>query len=152
MPGVESISLIPYLFLQLLILFQLFIADEGKLCPKRDDLETLGVTDIDSKHRDPQMCTLYAPDIYTNLHAKEVCITFIFDNCYTISSILKLLPEFFFKYCHFLDTSCCNTIYSHCYYLLSNISRQDQWPFSFPFICKTKRVLLSVKGIESFLY
>nr|GLL16829.1 cyclin-A2-2-like [Ipomoea trifida] len=46
--------------------------DEGKLCPKRDDLETLGVTDIDSKHRDPQMCTLYAPDIYTNLHAKEL--------------------------------------------------------------------------------
>ncbi|XP_019189830.1 PREDICTED: cyclin-A2-2-like [Ipomoea nil] len=46
--------------------------DEGKLCPKRDELESLGVTDIDSKHSDPQMCTLYAPDIYTNLHAKEL--------------------------------------------------------------------------------
>ncbi|CAA2997871.1 cyclin-A2-2-like isoform X1 [Olea europaea subsp. europaea] len=31
-----------------------------------------GITDIDSKHKDPLMCSLYAPDIYRNLHATEL--------------------------------------------------------------------------------
>ncbi|XP_031102495.1 cyclin-A2-1-like [Ipomoea triloba] len=48
--------------------------DEHKLC-KKEGLDSLGISlisDIDSKHRDPQMCSLYAPDIYTNLHAMEL--------------------------------------------------------------------------------
>lgn len=47
-------------------------SDDGKHFPKTNDLASLGITDIDSKHRDPQMCTLYASDIYENLHAKEL--------------------------------------------------------------------------------
>lgn len=30
-------------------------------------------TDIDSDHKDPQLCSHYAPDIYNNLRVAEVC-------------------------------------------------------------------------------
>ncbi|CAH9127294.1 unnamed protein product [Cuscuta epithymum] len=46
--------------------------DDGKICPKINDLASLGITDIDTNHMDPQMCTLYAADIYANLHANEL--------------------------------------------------------------------------------
>ncbi|CAH9076842.1 unnamed protein product [Cuscuta europaea] len=46
--------------------------DDGKMCPKINDLASLGITDIDTNHMDPQMCTLYAADIYANLHANEL--------------------------------------------------------------------------------
>ena len=29
--------------------------------------------DIDSDHKDPQLCSLYAADIYNNLRVAEVC-------------------------------------------------------------------------------
>ncbi|KAG6409637.1 hypothetical protein SASPL_127678 [Salvia splendens] len=46
--------------------------DEGALCIKEESLEERGVIDIDSRHRDPQMCSLYAADIYTSLFARQV--------------------------------------------------------------------------------
>ncbi|XP_057799552.1 cyclin-A2-1-like [Salvia miltiorrhiza] len=46
--------------------------DEVVLCMKQENLEDRGVIDIDSKHRDPQMCSLYAADIYTSLFARQV--------------------------------------------------------------------------------
>lgn len=32
------------------------------------------ITDIDSDHRDPQLCTIYAREIYSNLRVAEVCL------------------------------------------------------------------------------
>ncbi|KAL1552461.1 cyclin-A2-2-like [Salvia divinorum] len=46
--------------------------DEGAICMKEESLEGRGVIDIDSRHRDPQMCSLYAADIYTSLFARQV--------------------------------------------------------------------------------
>ncbi|RAL52944.1 hypothetical protein DM860_007712 [Cuscuta australis] len=46
--------------------------DENKGFCKTEALDSLGILDIDSKHRDPQMCSVYAPDIYTHLHAMEL--------------------------------------------------------------------------------
>lgn len=31
------------------------------------------IVDIDAGHKDPQLCSLYAPDIYNNLRVAEVC-------------------------------------------------------------------------------
>ena len=31
------------------------------------------ITDIDADHKDPQLCGVYAPDIYSNLRVAEVC-------------------------------------------------------------------------------
>ncbi|XP_016463394.1 cyclin-A2-2-like [Nicotiana tabacum] len=45
--------------------------DESKVCRKQEGFANLGVADIDSRHKDPLMCSLYAPDIYNNLHAIE---------------------------------------------------------------------------------
>lgn len=39
---------------------------------KKQTLEELGITDIDSKHKDPLMCGAYAPYIYRNMNAMEV--------------------------------------------------------------------------------
>ncbi|KAK4420035.1 Cyclin-A2-1 [Sesamum alatum] len=47
-------------------------AVDGKLCVKQENLDDGGITDIDSKHKDPQMCSLYAADIYSNLYARQV--------------------------------------------------------------------------------
>lgn len=57
-----------------LILFLFHRADETKVCQKQEGSDSLGIADIDSKHKDPLMCSLYAPDIYSNLHAMEVCM------------------------------------------------------------------------------
>ncbi|XP_060216325.1 cyclin-A2-2 [Lycium barbarum] len=46
--------------------------DESKGCQKQEGSDALGIADIDSKHKDPLMCSLYAPDIYSNLHAMEL--------------------------------------------------------------------------------
>ncbi|XP_009798808.1 cyclin-A2-2-like [Nicotiana tabacum] len=46
--------------------------DETKVCQKQEGSDSLGIADIDSKHKDPLMCSLYAPDIYSNLHAMEL--------------------------------------------------------------------------------
>ncbi|KAA8540443.1 hypothetical protein F0562_024638 [Nyssa sinensis] len=48
---------------------------------KKEDVDLYGTlmiatvpdfTDIDSDHKDPQLCCLYAPDIYSNLHVAEL--------------------------------------------------------------------------------
>jgi len=31
------------------------------------------ITDIDADHKDPQLCSVYAPEIYSNLRVAEVC-------------------------------------------------------------------------------
>lgn len=46
--------------------------DQSKVCQKQEGSDALGIADIDSKHKDPLMCSLYAPDIYSNLHAMEL--------------------------------------------------------------------------------
>lgn len=58
-------------------------------------LESLQIADVDSNHKDPLMCSLYAPDIYSNLHVMEVCIAsdlpLLFNTsscCYLITSSL----------------------------------------------------------------
>lgn len=58
--------------MKLLSFFLLHHADESKVCRKQEGFANLGVADIDSRHKDPLMCSLYAPDIYNNLHAIEV--------------------------------------------------------------------------------
>ncbi|KAL2517628.1 Cyclin-A2-2 [Abeliophyllum distichum] len=45
---------------------------ESTRCNKQENLDNAGIMDIDSKHKDPQMCSLYAPDIYRNFHATEL--------------------------------------------------------------------------------
>ncbi|GAA0151064.1 kinase activator [Lithospermum erythrorhizon] len=45
---------------------------EAKLSQKQEELDGLDIIDIDSKHKDPQMCSLYAPDIYQHLKAMEL--------------------------------------------------------------------------------
>ncbi|KAK6116873.1 hypothetical protein DH2020_049403 [Rehmannia glutinosa] len=45
---------------------------ESKVCKKEENLDVRGVIDIDSKHEDPQMCCLYADDIYYNLYATQL--------------------------------------------------------------------------------
>ncbi|KAL6533879.1 hypothetical protein OROHE_013712 [Orobanche hederae] len=44
----------------------------GKHFMKQESLEDWGITDIDSKHKDPQMCSLYAADIYSAFFARQV--------------------------------------------------------------------------------
>lgn len=41
-------------------------------CLTLENLGDRGITDIDSKHDDPLMCSLYAADIYSNLYTKQV--------------------------------------------------------------------------------
>ncbi|KAL3819055.1 hypothetical protein ACJIZ3_004960 [Penstemon smallii] len=45
--------------------------DHG-LCKKEESLEDRGIINIDSKHQDPQMCSIYADDIYTILFASQL--------------------------------------------------------------------------------
>ncbi|KAL3650868.1 hypothetical protein CASFOL_007271 [Castilleja foliolosa] len=37
-----------------------------------ESLDDFGITDIDTKHKDPLMCSLYAADIYSALYARQV--------------------------------------------------------------------------------
>ncbi|CAK9136577.1 unnamed protein product [Ilex paraguariensis] len=46
--------------------------EEGNLCCKSEALHSLGIADIDSNHKDPQMCSMYAPDIYNNIRVLEL--------------------------------------------------------------------------------
>ncbi|XP_073131281.1 cyclin-A2-2 [Henckelia pumila] len=47
-------------------------AEDVKLCNKQENLPDRGIIDIDSKHKDPQMCSIYVVDIYNSLHAAEL--------------------------------------------------------------------------------
>ncbi|KAI3454048.1 hypothetical protein Pfo_010711 [Paulownia fortunei] len=51
---------------------QIPLQEDGKLCKKEENLDVRGIIDIDSKHEDPQMCSLYAADIYYNLYATQL--------------------------------------------------------------------------------
>ncbi|CAA3014264.1 cyclin-A2-1-like [Olea europaea var. sylvestris] len=44
---------------------------ESRFWSKQENMDNVGIMDIDSKHKDPLMCSMYAPDIYRNLHATE---------------------------------------------------------------------------------
>ena len=65
-------------FLEGAYLFLFHHADESKVCLKQEGSNSLSIADIDSKHKDPLMCSLYAPDIYNNLQAMEVSMTSAF--------------------------------------------------------------------------
>ena len=56
--------------------FQLFHAEKIEPCLKHEGSDDQGITDIDAKHKDPLMCSLYAPDIYRIMTAMEVCLMF----------------------------------------------------------------------------
>ncbi|PSS01164.1 Cyclin-A2-2 like [Actinidia chinensis var. chinensis] len=45
--------------------------EEGKSFEKLEASNDLQIPDIDSNHKDPLMCSLYAPDIYGNFHVME---------------------------------------------------------------------------------
>ncbi|KAH7839262.1 hypothetical protein Vadar_001909 [Vaccinium darrowii] len=44
----------------------------GKSCEKLEASSSPLITDVDSNHKDPLMCSLYAPDIYSKLRVMEV--------------------------------------------------------------------------------
>ncbi|KAL3498333.1 hypothetical protein ACH5RR_041065 [Cinchona calisaya] len=46
--------------------------EKNKPCQKQDGSNDQGITDIDAKHKDPLMCSLYAPDIYRIMSAMEL--------------------------------------------------------------------------------
>lgn len=51
----------------------LVAAEKGSLHEISTISEKPHVTDIDSDKKDPLLCSLYAPDIYSNLRVTEVC-------------------------------------------------------------------------------
>jgi hypothetical protein len=55
----------------------------------------LDIIDIDADLKEPQLCSIYAPDIYSNLRVAEVCITDTFLSFEQYS----VLP---FNHCHLL--------------------------------------------------
>ncbi|GER29543.1 cyclin [Striga asiatica] len=46
--------------------------EDVKLCMENESLEASGITDIDSKHKDPQMCSHYAADIYSATRIRQI--------------------------------------------------------------------------------
>lgn len=46
---------------------------EDMICEKSVVSKDDDVVDIDSNLKDPQACSLYAPDIYDNIRIAEVC-------------------------------------------------------------------------------
>ncbi|KAL8521954.1 hypothetical protein ACS0TY_012199 [Phlomoides rotata] len=48
-----------------------FNRDDNKLYMKQEKPEAEGIFNIDTRHDDPLMCTLYAADIYSSLYAKQ---------------------------------------------------------------------------------
>ncbi|KZV28002.1 hypothetical protein F511_35230 [Dorcoceras hygrometricum] len=47
-------------------------AEDVKLCNKQENLLDRGIIDIDSKLKDPRMCSVYIVDIYNRLHTAEL--------------------------------------------------------------------------------
>ncbi|KAL0297301.1 UNVERIFIED_CONTAM: Cyclin-A2-1 [Sesamum radiatum] len=65
----------PMVFTPQDILNKMFLpdhAEDEKHCKKEENLDGRGVIDIDSKHKDPQMCSLYAADIYSNQYVTQL--------------------------------------------------------------------------------
>ncbi|CAA0810615.1 Unknown protein [Striga hermonthica] len=46
--------------------------EDAMLCMEKESLEDSGITDIDSKHKDPQMCSHYAADIYSAMYIRQI--------------------------------------------------------------------------------
>ncbi|KAL0447484.1 UNVERIFIED_CONTAM: Cyclin-A2-2 [Sesamum latifolium] len=72
------------------------IKEDEKHCKKEENLDGRGIIDIDSKHEDPQMCSLYAADIYSNLYVTQVSDEYrlVPDTLYlTVNLIDRFLSE-----------------------------------------------------------
>lgn len=54
--------------------FCFFYAEKDNLFKAQGSPNGPCIADIDSDHKDPQMCSLYASDIYDNFLCREVCI------------------------------------------------------------------------------
>ncbi|GMH11874.1 hypothetical protein Nepgr_013715 [Nepenthes gracilis] len=52
--------------------FGSLLKKDHKLCEKSGTSNDPGIVDIDSNFKDPQMCSLYAPDIYNNIRVTEL--------------------------------------------------------------------------------
>ena len=72
-------------------------ADKVGLCGKLMISTNPDITEIDSDHKDSQLCSLYAPDIYSNLSVAEVCVADIFfglfDICFCTADGSDALPR-----------------------------------------------------------
>lgn len=62
-----------YLYL-MLINISLCDAGESEITSEATASNEKSIIDIDSKHKGPQMCSLYAAEVYGNLRAAEVWI------------------------------------------------------------------------------
>ena len=54
---------------------QVVEAEKGNSSGNSMTSRTPDIVDIDASHKDPELCCLYAPDIYNNLRVAEVCAT-----------------------------------------------------------------------------
>lgn len=48
------------------------------VCERLGSSNELDIVDIDANLKDPQACSLYAPDIYSNIRLTEVCAAAIY--------------------------------------------------------------------------
>lgn len=53
-------------------------AEKGNACGDIITSRSPDIVDVDADHKDPHLCSTYAPDIYSNLRVAEVCATNIF--------------------------------------------------------------------------
>ncbi|KAK4401154.1 Cyclin-A2-1 [Sesamum angolense] len=88
----------PMVFTPQDILKKMFLpdhAEDEKHC-KKEETWTVGAYLIDSKHKDPQMCSLYAADIYSNQYVTQVSDEYrlVPDTLYlTVNLIDRFLSE-----------------------------------------------------------
>ncbi|CAK9179210.1 unnamed protein product [Ilex paraguariensis] len=80
----------------------------GKSCKKLEALHGLGIADIDLNLKDPLMCSLYAPDIYTNLRVTERDISqsmrgILIDWLVEVSEEYKLVPDTLYLAVNLID-------------------------------------------------
>lgn len=59
------------------MLFWLDYTEEDMVCEKSVAAKGVDIVDIDSNLKDPQVCSLYAPDIYNSIRITEVCVAAI---------------------------------------------------------------------------
>ena len=57
-------------------LFQIGTSEKGSFDGKPTTSSHPDVKDIDSDDKDPQLCSLYAVEIYTNFRVAEVCAVY----------------------------------------------------------------------------
>ncbi|KAF8400732.1 hypothetical protein HHK36_014032 [Tetracentron sinense] len=87
--------------------------EKDKLCVELGISSGQDIADIDSYHKDPQICSLYAPDIYSNLRVAEVSVADIvlqylwqlFSYSVAINSYLTANPSLIRRPCsNFMET------------------------------------------------